>query len=701
MDPVQSEFEHQFILQAIGDAIIAVDLDRHILWTNPAFVRLFGYSSEEIVNQTTALLYANSADYEEQGKIRYNRNSSSDSHPYEMLYRRKDGSTFWGEARGTAVTNERDERIGFTVSIRDITRRKQLLHDLHLEKEQWFVTLRSIGDAVITTDGYSRVTYLNPLAEKLTGWGTEEAKGNQINQVFRIINEYTRAPADNPVERALSQGVIVGLANHTLLIRRDGKEFSIEDSAAPIRDNEEAIRGCVIVFRDVTEKRKLEQKISYQANYDALTGLPNRHLFHDRLNQAIAQTRRTGRMFALLYLDVDHFKNINDRLGHPFGDQVLVELGRRFRRVVREADTIARIGGDEFAVILWDLSDRSESLDLGHRLMREAVAPFRIDGSRADLTVSIGVALCPNDGSDVTSLVRNADIALYQVKKTGRNNIQFFSQEMNRIVQKHLKIVSELQDALDQNQFFLHYQPIVDLRQARAIGVEALVRWKHGKKIRYPDEFIPVAEEMGLIVPLGNWVLKSALRQVRVWIDQGFPLARITVNVAVKQIHSEGFVDSLDVFLKENRLDPSLFEIEITERTLMFRDHHTLDTLSRIRALGISISLDDFGTGYSSLNYIRNFPINTLKIDRSFLTDLFNNHYNQAIVRAILAMAQSLSLDVMAEGVEREDQDRFLRSNGCYLAQGYYYGHPVPSNKIQSLFKRICQNVPTSSEPQD
>ncbi|WP_050989473.1 putative bifunctional diguanylate cyclase/phosphodiesterase [Leptospirillum ferrooxidans] len=694
MDPFQSEFEHQFILQAIGDAIIAVDLDRRILWVNPAFVRLFGYSSGEMVSKPIALLYANPVDYEEQGKLRYSRNSPSDSHPYEMQYRKKDGSTFWGEAHGAVVINEREERIGFTVSIRDITRQKQLIHDLHLEKEQWFVTLKSIGDAVITTDEHCRITYLNPLAEEMTGWGSDEAMGHPIAQVFQIVNEYTGAPGDNPVERALKEGVVVELANHTLLIRRDGKKFSIEDSAAPIRDDEEKVRGCVIIFRDVTEKRRLEQKISYQANYDALTGLPNRHLFQDRVTQAIAQAHRTGRLFALLYVDVDHFKNINDRLGHPFGDRVLVELGRRFTSIVRESDTIARIGGDEFAIILGDLSDQTEALVLGHRLLNESVTPFRIDDSRADLTVSIGVTLFPDDGTDMTSLVRNADIALYQVKKTGRNNIQFFSQEMNRIVQKRLKIATELQDALDQNQFFLHYQPIVDYAQSRAIGVEALVRWKHRNKTRHPDEFIPVAEEMGLIVPLGRWVLQSALQQMRIWIDQGFLLNRLAVNVAVKQIHSAGFVDFLEYLLKENRIDPALLELEITERTLMFQDHHTLETLSRIRDLGVSISVDDFGTGYSSLNYIRNFPVNTLKIDRSFLTGLFNNHYDQAIVLAILAMAKSLSLDVVAEGVEQEEQDRFLRNNGCYLAQGYYYGHPVSPEKVQPLFDRIAQNPP-------
>ena len=689
MDSFESAFEHQFILQAIGDAIFAVDLDRHILWANPAFTELFQYSAEEAIGKTTAFLYDDPDDYEEQGRLRYSRDGLPDTHPYEILYRRKDGSTFWGEARGAVVANEQGERIGFTVSIRDITRRRQLMRDLHREKEQWFVTLKSIGDAVMTTDDQGRVTYLNPLAEELTGWGSDEAQGNPIAQIFRIVNEYSRAPVENPVERVLEQGVIVGLANHTLLLSRDGREISIEDSAAPVRDNEGSLQGCVIVFRDVTEKRKLEQRIQYQANYDALTGLPNRHLFQDRLTQAIAQVQRSGRSFALLYLDVDHFKNINDRLGHPFGDHVLVELSRRFRSIVRETDTIARIGGDEFAIVLEDLSDRNEALVLGRRLMNEAGAPIRIDHTKSDLTVSIGVALYPGDGTDATSLVRNADIALYQVKKSGRNNIRFFSREMNRTVQKHLKIAADLRDGLDREQFFLHYQPIVDLEREQAIGVEALVRWKHRRTVRYPDAFIPVAEEMGLIVPLGNWVLKTALRQMREWREQSFHFVRMTVNVAVKQIQSNGFADFLEFLLKDNRLDPALLEIEITERTLLFQDHQVLTTLSRIGELGVRISIDDFGTGYSSLNYIRNFPVNTLKIDRSFLQNLFSNRYDQAIVRTILTMAQALSLGVVVEGVERGDQERFLKENGCVLVQGFYYGRPVLPENIRPLFDRI------------
>ena len=670
MKPLPSEFEHQFILQAMGEAIVATDPDRRILWTNEAFTRLFGHDGEDVIGQTPELLYAFREDFEKQGQLRYNASSSSVHPPYEMRYVRKNGDVFWGEAWGASVSDHEGRRIGFMVAIRDISVRKQLLHDLHLEKERWFVTLRSIGDAVITTDREGRVSYMNPVAEKLTGWDLSDARENPVATVFSIINEYTRTHAPCPVTRCLREGAIVGLANHTLLLSRSGEEYSIEDSAAPILDDDGQVQGAIIVFHDVSEKRKLEQKITYQANYDALTGLPNRHLFQDRLTRTVEHARRDGHIAGLLYVDVDDFKNINDRLGHPFGDRILIELGKRLKGIVRETDTVARIGGDEFAIILSGLPDKSEALDLGRRILIEAAIPFYVDSIRADLTVSIGVALIPADGTDATDLVRNADIALYQVKRTGRNSLRSFSREMNKSVQNSLRIESGLREALEKKAFYLVYQPIVHLERSVTVGMEALIRWRHRGKTRLPEVFIPLAEEVGLIVPLGQWVLQEALRQGADWVRQGIFPGRLTVNVAVRQIHAEGFADFLASELAESGFPPDRLEMEITERTLMFRDRQTLATLNRIREMGVRVSIDDFGIGYSSLNYLRHFPVDTLKIDRSFLKDLMVNPHDQAIVRAILAMASSLSIDVVAEGVESIEQAVFLRENGCRHVQG-------------------------------
>ncbi len=686
MKPLPSEFEHQFILQAMGEAIIATDLERRILWINGAFTRLFGYDGDDVVGRTPEFVYACHEDFEKQGLLRYNPSSAPVQPPYEMRYVRKNGQIFWGEAWGATVFDTEGRRIGFMVAVRDISLRKQLINDLHMEKEQWFVTLRSIGDAVITTDEEGRVVYMNPVAESLTGWKVSDAREKSVSTVFAIVNEYTRRPTECPVTRCLREGAVVGLANHTLLLSRSGEAYSIEDSAAPILDDNGQVRGAIIVFHDVTEKRKLEQKITYQANYDALTGLPNRHLFQDRLTQAIARARREDNLAGLLYVDVDDFKNINDRMGHPFGDRVLIELGRRLKSIVRETDTIARIGGDEFAIILSDLPDNNEVLELGRRILIESAIPFYIDSTRADLTVSIGVAIIPTDGSDATDLVRNVDIALYQVKRAGRNNIRFFSREMNRSVQNSLKIESDLREALEKKAFFLVYQPIVHLERSRTVGVEALLRWRHRGKVRLPESFVSLAEEVGLIVPLGQWVLKESLRQAVDWMNQGVFPGRLTVNVGVRQIHAEGFADFLLAEVAESGFPPDKLEMEITERTLMFRDRHTLSTLRRIRDMGVRVSIDDFGIGYSSLNYLRHFPVDTLKIDRSFLKEMMGNPHDQAIVQAILAMARSLSIDVVAEGVECIEQAVFLGENGCRHAQGFFYGAPVPADEVLRYF---------------
>jgi diguanylate cyclase (GGDEF)-like protein/PAS domain S-box-containing protein len=688
-DIFTKEAQLQAVFNAMQDAVVYTDRERRVRFANPAVEDVFGYRSSDLVGQSAAVFYMRPEDFDRQGQLRYHPDARDLSEPYEMEYRRKDGRPFTGEARGAVVRDPAGRVQGFMVTVRDISQRKEMMDRLFLEKEKWFVTLGSIGDAVIVTDVGARVEYLNSVAEELTGWGHTEAIGRPVQDVFDIVNELTRTPAENPVAKSLRLGTIVGLANHTVLRKRSGEEYSIEDSAAPIRNRDGQVIGCVIVFRDVTQKRRLERQIAYQANHDALTGLPNRHLFQDRLSQTIARSHRSGRPFALLYLDIDHFKNVNDRLGHPFGDRVLVELGQRLKGVVRESDTVARLGGDEFAVILGDLKEQTEALILGRRLMQEASLPFRFDDARVDLTISVGVALYPEDGVDATLLVRNADIALFHVKGDGRNNVQFFSEEMNRIVQGRLEIENGLRDALDREEFFLLYQPIVDLDQGKAVGVEALLRWRHGEEVRLPERFIPVAEDRGLIVPIGRWILEKAVRQTRLWLDRGFSPSRVTVNLAAKQIHSADFVEFLETLLRDNRVESSLLELEVTEGTLLFQDNHTLETLSKIRELGVRISIDDFGTGYSSLNYLRHFPVNTLKIDRSFLNEIPDNHYDQAIVRAILALARSLSLDVVAEGIEREEQARFLRDNGCFLAQGYLYSHPVPPDEIPPFFGRI------------
>jgi diguanylate cyclase (GGDEF)-like protein/PAS domain S-box-containing protein len=674
------------IFYAMRDAVISASPDRKIQYVNPAVEEIFGYPPSELIGQSAAVFYARIEDFEK-NSARYNMNAGDDSEPYEMSYRRKDGSTFTGEARGAAVRDPNGQIQGFMVTVRDITQRKELRERLFLEKEKWFVTLGSIGDAVIVTDLGTRVEYLNSIAESLTGWTLAEAIGKPVREAFDIINENTRMPVESPVEKSLFTGTIVGLENHTVLRSRSGKEYAIEDSAAPIRSRNGQVIGCVVVFRDVTQKRNLLDQVTHQANHDALTSLPNRYLFQDRLVQMFTQARRLSQAVALIYLDIDHFKKINDSAGHPFGDLVLKEASRRIRSAVRESDTVARLGGDEFAIVaIGDLASADHAAHMAQKILDVMAQPFLIEDLELRLTASMGVAIFPEDGDDATTLIRNADIALYQAKEKGRNNIQFFSPIMNLTLQERTALENHLHDALERKEFELLYQPVVDLRQGGVVGVEALLRWHHPKRgLVPPDKFIPLAEDNGLILPLGEWVLETACRQARKWGDLGFPSLRVAVNVSTRQLTRGDFPGIVDRCLNATGLAPDCLELELTESVLLQKTARVVDALSALRTLGVRLSIDDFGTGYSSLGYLTRFQVNTLKIDGSFVQGIKTHPGNTAVIKAILALGQAMSMDIIAEGVETLDQVRFLKNHRCHLLQGYLLSHPVAAHEIPGI----------------
>lgn len=676
----------QAIFYAMRDAVISTSPDRKIQFVNPAVEAIFGYSPSELIGQSAAVFYTRIEDYEKNGS-RYNINARDDSEPYEMSYRRKDGSTFTGEARGAAVRDPGGKVRGFMVTVRDITQRKELRDRLFLEKEKWFVTLGSIGDAVIVTDLGTRVEYLNSIAESLTGWTLDEAIGKPVKEVFDILNENTRMPVECPVEKSLLSGTIVGLANHTILRCRSGKEYAIEDSASPIRSRNGQVIGCVVVFRDVTQKRNLLLQVTHQANHDALTNLPNRYLFQDRLVQMFNQARRLSQAVALIYLDIDHFKKINDSAGHPFGDLVLKEAGRRIRSVVRESDTVARLGGDEFAIVaIGDLASPDHAAHLAQKILDVMAQPFSIEDLELRLTASMGVAIFPNDGDDATTLIRNADIALYQAKEKGRNNIQFFSPIMNLTLQERTALENHLHEALERKEFELLYQPVVDLKNGSVVGVEALVRWHHPKRgLVPPDKFIPLAEDNGLILPLGEWVLETACLQARKWGELGFPALRVAVNVSTRQLTRGDFPGLVERCLKTTGLSPDCLELELTESVLLQKSAKVGDAMSALRILGVRLSIDDFGTGYSSLGYLTRFHVNTLKIDGTFVQGIKTHPGNTAVIKAILALGHAMSMDIIAEGVETLDQVRFLKNQRCHLLQGYLLSQPLTAQEIPGI----------------
>ena len=569
----------------------------------------------------------------------------------------------------------------------DITRRVRAEAALFSEKERAQVTLDSIGDAVITTDVAGRIDYLNLVAENLTGWRRVEAMGRPLEQVFSPINQATRVPVRNPVQLVLEQGTVVGLANHSVLICRDGSELPIEDSGAPIRDRNGNIVGVVLVFHDVSLTHQMAAQMQYQATHDTLTGLPNRQLFLDRFNHAAKLACRNDQRLALFFLDLDHFKNVNDSLGHPIGDKLLQQVAKRLLLCVRTSDTVSRQGGDEFIVLIEAIESSDLAAQLAEKILAAIGETYAVDQHELTIAASIGISVYPDDGIAIDDLIKNADAAMYLAKAKGRNNYQFFTSDMNARAIERLNLENALRHALANQEFLLYYQPKISLSTGRIIGAEALVRWRrpqHG--IVSPLLFIPIAEECGLISPLGNWIMREACRQIRFWRDAGLFFGPVAVNLSAAQFKKKTLVQDVADALAQAGLDATYLELELTE-SMMMEGQKNLETIRSLKALGIGLSVDDFGTGYSSLSYLRRFPISSLKIDQSFVRHIVTEPDDDAVVCAIINLAHSLRLKVIAEGVETEEQMEILRAHGCDQIQGFYFSEPIPAEEFQILLQ--------------
>jgi diguanylate cyclase (GGDEF)-like protein/PAS domain S-box-containing protein len=554
------------------------------------------------------------------------------------------------------------------------------------EKERAQVTLNSIGDAVMSTDVWGDISFLNVVAQDLTGWSLDEAAGRPLDEVFRIVDANSREPVPNPMSVAIRENKTVALTPNCLLLRRDGVEFAIEDSAAPIHDRRGNVTGAVMVFHDVSTARALSLRMAYLAQHDSLTDLPNRIMLNDRLTQAMARAQRHGRKLAMLFLDVDRFKNINDSLGHVGGDRLLQSVAERLGHCVRKSDTVSRQGGDEFVILLAEIRRVEDAAVCADKILVALRAPHVIDGHEVHVTASIGIATYPDDGTEADELMKNADFAMYHAKECGRDNYQFFSADMNLRAIERQSLEDGLRGAIAQNEFELHYQPKMNLHTGAVIGVEALIRWRHPERgLVSPVEFIPIAEECGLIVPIGKWVLREATRQARAWQDAGWPALRTAINISAVELRSRDFVAGVRANLAETGLQPSRLELELTETFLMQDSKSTAAVLRALKDLGVHLALDDFGTGYSSLSYLKRFPIDSLKIDKSFVRDLTTDADDASIVSAVISMGKSLHMQVVAEGVETREQLAFLCEQSCPEGQGFYFGHPVIADEFTRL----------------
>jgi diguanylate cyclase (GGDEF)-like protein/PAS domain S-box-containing protein len=564
--------------------------------------------------------------------------------------------------------------------------RKIVEDELFREKERAQVTLDSIGDAVACTDYGGNISFFNLVAERMTGWSRQEAIGRPMAEVLNILNATSRERIPNLMEMAVDHNRSMHLPPKSVLIRRDGFEIPIEDSVAPIRDRAGQPTGAVIVFRDVSVARALALQVAHAAQHDVLTGLPNRMLLSDRITQDIALARRHNKKVGVLFLDLDGFKHINDSLGHPIGDKLLESVARRLADCVRGTDTVSRQGGDEFVVSLSEMEKVEDAAVTARRMLRAVAKAHSVEGHELYVTTSIGVSAYPDDGLDAETLIKNADTAMYQAKEHGRQNYQFFKPAMNVRAVERQSIEESLRRALERDEFSLHYQPKVNLSTGEVTGAEALLRWTHPTRGSVPpSEFISVAEDCGLILPIGHWVLLQACKQARSWLDAGLSLGTMAVNISAIEFRDANFLDGVFTILKETGLDPGALELELTESVLMKHAGSTESILKSLRAKGVQLAVDDFGTGYSSLSYLRKFPLDSLKIDQSFVRQITTAPDETTIVTAIISMGRSLKLRVVAEGVETQEELAFLQAHFCDEAQGYYFGRPVPAEEFATL----------------
>ena len=469
--------------------------------------------------------------------------------------------------------------------------------------------------------------------------------------------------------------------------RKDGTEYSVLTMISPIHQNDGNITNYVSIQDDVTERKQVEQRLQHLVNYDALTGLPNRLQLDERARYAISLAKRSGSSLALMFLDLDNFKDINDTLGHSFGDILLIELARRLQLTLREEDTVSRLGGDEFILLLPGI-DAHGAASVAEKLLINIGRPYQSDHTELNMTASIGIALYPDDGQDLETLSRRADSAMYRVKQEGRHGFHFFTAEMQARSSRNLQLVNALRHAVELGQLTLHYQPQISMEDGSVVGAEALLRWQHPELGSIsPAEFIPVAEESRLILPIGEWVLRQAVQQAKRWMTAGQLPMVMAVNLSAVQFRHPDLPDLITRLLNEVGLPPEYLELELTEGVAMHDPQAAISIMNKLHELGIRMSIDDFGTGYSSLSYLKKFQIYKLKIDQSFVRDISTDIEDKAIVSAVINMAKSLGLKTIAEGVETEGQLAFLRENGCEEVQGYYYSKPLPAEQFAAFIQ--------------
>jgi diguanylate cyclase (GGDEF)-like protein/PAS domain S-box-containing protein len=684
-----SEARYRSLYRRTPMMMHSVGPDGRVLNVSELWLKKLGYQEHEVLGRRwTDFLGTDSCRHaQEQVLPRLEREGRCDDVPYQWVG--KDGRLLDGLFSAILDRGADGVVLRTMAVIEDVTERNRLAAEL-AASELFEVTLQSIGDGVVTTDARGYIEQINPVAEHLLGCSRAEAHGLAFDQLVQLFDDRTGERIADPVRRCLDEMHRTTLPETALLRARSGHEYAVQNSVAPILGKGGQLLGTVMVFQDVTETRALSERMSHLAQHDVLTDLPNRVLLQDRIAQCCQRGQRDDLRFAVMMLDLDHFKRVNDTLGHAAGDTLLRVVAGRLSNVLRASDTVCRLGGDEFVILLAELPIGDDAADVAEKILHEVARPVELGSTVVDLSVSLGIASFPEDGDDPETLMRHADTAMYRAKREGRNSYRFFTRSMDEAVVQRLALEHELQQALEHEQFALHFQPVIDVLRRQVVGAEALVRWQHpGGGLVSPGRFVPTAEESRLIRPLGRWIVRQACEQHLQWREAGFGALCVSVNVSPIELEDPGFLTHLAEILSELGVEGRYLELEITEATLMRDQAATTAVLHQVKQLGVRIALDDFGAGYSSLSDLKRLPIDTIKIDASFVRGLGRSPADREIVRAILAVGRGLGLRVIAEGVETAEQLDALRSLGCTELQGHLLARPAPASMWRKLVNAI------------
>jgi diguanylate cyclase (GGDEF)-like protein/PAS domain S-box-containing protein len=690
----KSNERFQLAALATNDALWDWDLATDEVWWNDSFHTSFGYRPDSVQTRVEFRIERVHPDDRERvaAGIRIAITSGKSFWCDEYRFLRGDGKAAYVLDRAYVMRGPGGEALRMIGAMMDITSRKHMEEALQLSQRAIEV---SVNPIIITSDPASgaKIVYVNPAFERLTGYSAQEVNGRNCSF---LQGKDRSQPELEKVRLALREGreCNVLLRNY----RKDQTLFWNDLHLTPVRDQHSgAVTHYVGVQHDVTQSRRYAEELEHQANHDALTGLANRNLLRDRLEQALVYSQRHGRLVMVAFVDLDDFKLINDSLGHSAGDRLLRIISERLQSCVRKGDTVSRLGGDEFVLILSDQGVEDSQHGMMERVITAVSEPCVIDGQELRVTCSIGISVYPHDARDAETLLRMADTAMYRAKDLGRNNFQFHTKELTARISERLSLDAGLRRALDRGELFLNYQPQFDLATGQVIGMEALIRWDHPERgVMLPAPFINLAEDNGLIVPIGAWVIHTACRHNKLLQDAGIAPIKVAVNLSVRQFRQKGLVKAISAIMSDIGLQPQYLELELTESMVMHSADEVIRTLWELQHMGVQLSVDDFGTGYSSLSYLKRFPVQRLKIDKSFVRDIGADADDTAIVQSVVALGHALKMKVVAEGVETEEQRAFLEASGCDEAQGFHLAKPMPFEEIVQMLRstRLEAGVP-------